>query len=136
MPRPQHDHWRTDLHPRVQVDRVLVGHADTAGRNGTADVFGLIGAVDAVERILVGRVKVHAPRAERIVRPAGDIGWQRPKAALLAGRGHPSGPFFHAADLEPCLGALKQYLDMLAQRVVDADTVLMALRFTELVLRQ
>ena len=43
-----HDHARADLHPVVEVDDVLVAHADAARRDRVADRPGLVGAVDAV----------------------------------------------------------------------------------------
>src|ERR1700744_3944099 len=48
--RSDHDHARTDLDATVQVDHVLVAHADAAGRDRAADRPGLVGAVDAVDR--------------------------------------------------------------------------------------
>src|SRR5437879_13729792 len=97
--RGQYDHDSADLHVIVEIDRVLIGHADTPGRDSLSDIFGLIGAVDAIERVFVAGIKINAARAHRIVRAAGDISWQRAKPSLLAGRRHPSGPFLEPADL-------------------------------------
>ena len=74
-PRSRAPTWREDdddcawLHPIHEIDDVLVGHADAAGRDGLADIFRLVGAVDAVQGVLVALVKVDRPRAERIFRP-------------------------------------------------------------------
>src|SRR6266446_2880771 len=47
--RREDDDDRALLHPVDEIDDILVGHADTAGRDGLADIFGLVGAVDAVQ---------------------------------------------------------------------------------------
>src|SRR5258708_9872203 len=66
--RREHDDGRTRLHPIEEIDDILVGHADAAGRYRLADIFRLVGAVDAVQGVLVARVKVERPRAEWIGR--------------------------------------------------------------------
>jgi hypothetical protein len=44
--------WREDdddrawLHPIHEIDDILVGHTDASGRDGLADIFWLVGAVD------------------------------------------------------------------------------------------
>src|SRR5215475_13353703 len=55
-------------HPRaiVDVDHVLVRHADAARRNGLPNRTRLIGAMNSIERAR----KIHGARAERIVRSA------------------------------------------------------------------
>ena len=60
---PQHDHLGADADAAVEVDHVLVGHAEAARRYGLADGLGLVRAVDAVER----GAEIHRARAERIV---------------------------------------------------------------------
>src|SRR5215475_6263508 len=59
-----HDHCRADLRAIVEVDHVVVLHADAARRRSRADLPRLGRAVDAIKR----RAKVKRPRAERIVR--------------------------------------------------------------------
>ncbi len=70
----QHDDGRTQLRPRGEVDDIFVGHTDAAGRNGLADVFRLIGAVNAVQRVLAAFVKVERTRAQRILRASSNAG--------------------------------------------------------------
>ena len=40
----------------VEIDRVLIGHPDATRRNGSTDIFGLIGAVDTVPCVLATRI--------------------------------------------------------------------------------
>jgi hypothetical protein len=54
----QHHHNRADLHPAVEIDRILIGYADAARGNRLSNVFGLVGAMDAVQRVLATRVEV------------------------------------------------------------------------------
>jgi hypothetical protein len=42
----------------VEVDDVLVGHANAARGDGSADIFRLVGAVDPVLRVLATRVQI------------------------------------------------------------------------------
>ena len=49
---------RAELYATVEVNHVLVGHANAARRDGSADIFWLIGAVDAVLRVLAARVQI------------------------------------------------------------------------------
>ena len=65
-----HDHLRVQRHAIVKVDRVDVAHADAARGHRAADLLGLVGAVDAVERVLVAVIEVERARAERVVRAA------------------------------------------------------------------
>src|SRR5882757_5612964 len=55
LPERQHHHRRAKLDPVVQVDDILIGHADAAGGDRRTDVFWLVGAVDAIERVFVAR---------------------------------------------------------------------------------
>src|SRR5262249_62071606 len=64
--RGEYDNRRSHLHPLVEVDHVLVGHADAAGRYGLTDILRLVGAMDAVERVLAPLVQVDRPRAPGI----------------------------------------------------------------------
>jgi len=45
-------------HATVEVNHVLIGHANAARRDGAADIFWLIGAVDAVLRVLAAGVQI------------------------------------------------------------------------------
>jgi hypothetical protein len=45
-----HDDRRADTYAGVEIDDILIHHADAAGRNGLADGMRLVGAVDAVKR--------------------------------------------------------------------------------------
>src|ERR1700746_28895 len=49
---------RADLYATVKVNHVLVGHANAARRDGSADVFWLIGAMDAVLRVVAAGVQI------------------------------------------------------------------------------
>src|SRR5450759_1533834 len=57
--RRQHHHHGAVLVALVEGDDVLVGHADVTRGNRLADIFRLVGAVDAVEGVLVTREQVH-----------------------------------------------------------------------------
>jgi len=48
----EHDDNCADLDPIVEVDDVLIGHADAARRDGSANIFGLVGAVNTVPCVL------------------------------------------------------------------------------------
>src|SRR5690606_15295223 len=54
-------------HVVVEVDDVLVDHADTAGRHGPADGPDIRIAVDAIDRVPVAFVNVERACAQRIV---------------------------------------------------------------------
>src|SRR5688572_8309799 len=64
------DDLRVHRHPVVQVDHVDVAHADAARRDGKADLLRLVGAVDAVESVLVALVEIERASPERIARAA------------------------------------------------------------------
>src|SRR5215216_2327927 len=104
QPRSRTPTWREDdddraqLHPIHEIDDVLVGHADASGRNGLADIFRPVGAVDAVQGVLVALVKVNRPRAERIFRTSGDALWVRAKPSLDLRRRNPVRPFSHTTN--------------------------------------
>src|SRR5436189_6352584 len=75
--RRQHHDPRTDRRALVEVDDILVDHADAARGNAPADGPRFIRAMDTVERILVALPEVHGTRTERIAWAAGP-----PEAAL------------------------------------------------------
>ena len=56
--RSQHHHSRAHLHSAVEIDHILIGHPDATRGNRTSDVFGLVSAVDAIQRVLPTSVKV------------------------------------------------------------------------------
>ena len=60
---PEHDDFRADWRAVVKIDDVLVRQADTAGRDVGANGPGFIGAVDAVQRVLVAGIKVQGAGA-------------------------------------------------------------------------
>src|SRR5262249_39125064 len=66
----EHDDLGADLGAVVEVGHVLVGESDTAGGHVGADGPWLVGAVDAVERILVAAPQVESARADWIFRTA------------------------------------------------------------------
>ena len=73
LSRREDDHDGTDLDAIIEVDRVLVGHADASGRDGLADIFRLVGAVDAVQGILATGIEIKGTRTHRIMRSAPHI---------------------------------------------------------------
>src|SRR6185437_11773869 len=98
MVRLQHHNDGADLYPVVKVDGVLVGHADAARRNRGADIFRLVGAVDAEQRILAVGIEVHRPRAHRVVGARRHIARHAQPLDLARGR-VPGRPLRHGADL-------------------------------------
>src|SRR5205807_9047142 len=66
--------------------------------DGLADIFRLIGAVDAVQGILVALVEIERPRPQRIGWTAGNARRVRAEPRLNLRRWDPIGPFSHAAD--------------------------------------
>src|SRR5215210_9208627 len=114
-----------DRRALVEVDHVLVQHADAAGRDVGADRPRLGRAVDAVDEVLAVAVEVVGARSERIVRPALPLLRQVRAARQHLGRRHPIGPHRLAADLgapEP-LEALAPDADAVAERgvVLEGD---------------
>src|SRR5579863_7003378 len=98
LTRREHDDRRTLFHPIVEIDDILVGHAYATGRNGLADIFRLVGAVYAVQGILVALVKVQRSRAERIFRAALYAMRVGTEPRLNFRRRDPIRPFRHSAD--------------------------------------
>ena len=96
--RRKHDDRRANLHTGEKVDDILIGHADAAGRDGMADVFRLVGAMDTVQRVLVALVKVDCPRTERISRTARNALGVRTEPGLDLRRGDPVRPFSYTAN--------------------------------------
>ncbi len=74
LPERQHHDRRAELDPVVQVDDILVGHADAAGRNRRADVFRLVGAVDAVQRVPVAGEEKRPRAPSDCAGPSDEIG--------------------------------------------------------------
>src|ERR1700692_3212232 len=96
--RRQHDDGRAWLHPIEEIDDVGIVHADAAGRNGLADIFGLVGAVDAVERVLVALVEIERPRTQRVRRASGNALGIGTEPRLNLRRRNPVRPFSGAAN--------------------------------------
>src|SRR5687767_7850663 len=69
-PSTHHDDTRAERNALVEVDGVLVDHADAAGRHARADRPRLRRPVDAVERVLVVLPQIQGARAERVARTA------------------------------------------------------------------
>src|SRR5262245_54846425 len=67
-----HNDFRADLHAVVEIDHVLVAHADAARGHRGADRPRLVGAMNAIER----RAEIERARAERIFRAASHVGRQ------------------------------------------------------------
>src|SRR5262249_14985403 len=88
-----HDHLGADLDLAVQVDDVLIAHADTAGRHRLPDGPGLVRAVNAIE----ARAEIHSARAERVFRPAFHVARQVGTALEHLRRRRPIRPLAHAA---------------------------------------
>ena len=98
MMRFEHHDDGADLDAVIEIDRVLVGHADAARRDRGADIFRLVGAVDAEQRVLAARVEIHRARAHRIVGARRHEGRNAETLDLALGR-MPGRPLGHAADL-------------------------------------
>ena len=90
----RHHDPRADLGSPVEIDHVLIRHADAAGRNRLPDRIRLIGAMDAVERA----GEIHGARAERIVRSPLHMARKVWPAPQHLGRRRPIGPFSLVAD--------------------------------------
>src|SRR5215207_2182166 len=93
------EHRRPDRHAVIEVNHVLVQHADAAGGGGLPDLPGLVGAVDAEEDIAAALVDVESARAERIIDPGRGVARQaRDKSHHVRG-GAPARPNALAADI-------------------------------------
>src|SRR5262249_22082756 len=93
--RSDHHHPGADLDPLIEIDHVLVAHADAAGRHRRSDRPGLVRAVDAIER----RAEIHGAGAERVLRPAFHVARQIGTALEHFGRRRPIRPFTLAGDV-------------------------------------
>ena len=96
--RRKHHDKRSDPHSIVEIDGVLVGHTDAARRDGMADIFRLIGAVNPVQRVRVAFIKVQRPCPHRIVRSWADVSWNIAKPTPDFLGWHPGWPFLHPPD--------------------------------------
>src|SRR5262249_31119054 len=96
--RSQHHHKRAHLHVAVKINDVLVGQSYAARGNGMSDPSRLIGAVDAIERVLAARVEIERTRTHWIAGAAFDIVRKRAESPLLILGRRPSWPFFLAPD--------------------------------------
>src|SRR5690606_10567359 len=65
-----HDHRRAKLDALIQVDDMLVDHAEAAIRSGAADGPWLVGAVNADIGVDIALVEIEGAGAERILRAA------------------------------------------------------------------
>ena len=73
------------LHPIHEIDDVLVGHADAAGRDGLP-IYPAVGAVDAVQGVLVAPGKVDRAVRRADFRATGDaLGVRAERADLRLG---------------------------------------------------
>ncbi len=91
------------MDPAVEVDHVHVAHADAAGGHVAADLGGLVGPVNADERVFVALEEIERAGAERIVpaaleRPVLLIDLELRPALHDRGCRHPGRPFLHRAD--------------------------------------
>src|SRR5215216_6041270 len=68
--RRKHHDLGADLDALVEIDHVLIDHADAAGGDAPADGPRLDGAVDAEQGVLVALPQVHGARSQRIARSA------------------------------------------------------------------
>src|SRR5262249_60854498 len=84
-----------DLDPLVEVNDILVAHADAAGRYRLTDRPWLVRTVDAVE----ARTEIHCARAEGIFGAAFHVTGQVGPALEHFGRRRPIRPFALAAGM-------------------------------------
>src|SRR3954451_22862081 len=87
--RLHHDDLGADIDAAVEIDDVLVAHADAARGDVGADGPGFVGAVDTVKR----RAEIHRARAERIFRAAFHVPGQVGTACDHFRRRGPGRPF-------------------------------------------
>src|SRR6185312_3670423 len=89
-----HNDRGSDAHAAIEIDHVLIRHAEAAGRYCLSDRLRLVGAVNAVE----GRTEIERTRPERVLDTAGHVAGQvGPASAHLRGR-RPARPFALGAD--------------------------------------
>ena len=89
-----HGHRRADRRQRRQVQHMLVHHAEAARRCRLPDGLGVVGAVDAVERV----AEIERLRAERVLQAAGHLVGQARVTGDHLFRRVPVGPGLLAAD--------------------------------------
>src|SRR5712692_6870852 len=87
-PSAQHYDLGADLDASVEIDHVVIRHAETSRRRRGADRLRLVRAVDAVER----GAEIHGARAERIFVSAFHVARQIGPADQHLGRRRPVGP--------------------------------------------
>src|SRR6516164_7434386 len=85
----QHDHFGANIDSAVEIDDVLIDQSDAAARYATADGRGLIGAVNAIDRV----AKIYCASAERIAETAGHEARQVRLPDHHLGRRSPIRPF-------------------------------------------
>src|SRR5258707_328519 len=105
--RGQHHDFGADRRALIEVDDILIDHADTPGRDTLADRPGFDGAVNAKERILVALPQVKCAGAEWVARtamhaqPALQLAHHSPDLGLALDhlfRWIPVGPFLLVVD--------------------------------------
>src|SRR6478736_5295854 len=96
MLRLEHHDNGADLDAAIEVDGILVGQADAARRDRGADIFRLVGAVNAEQRVLAAGVEIHRAGAHRIVRTRCHESWNAETRDFARGR-MPSRPLGLAA---------------------------------------
>src|SRR3954451_20264568 len=119
-----HDDPRSDARTAVEVDPIVVGHPDAAGRDRLADRLRLVRAMDAVKRA----GQIHGAGAEWVVDAARHVARQVGAAAQHLGRRAPIRPLplhadrAHARPREPWAPDADRVLNSLApaERVVEA----------------
>src|SRR5579871_3176832 len=88
-PSVQHHHGGADGDTIIEIDHVLIGHAEAAGGDGLSDRLRLVGAVDTIER----RAEIERPRPERVLDTATHVSRQIGPARDHLPRRRPVGPF-------------------------------------------
>src|SRR5262245_62411058 len=88
----------------MEIDDLLVEHADAARGHRLADGLRRIGSMNAIERVLVALIEIERPRPERILWPAGHHVGQPPAILAQLPNDHllrrmPLRPGPHEADL-------------------------------------
>src|SRR3954453_1275967 len=98
LTRREDDNGSALPHPIKKIDDILVGHTDATGLYGLADIFRLVGAVDAVQGVLVALVKIERPGPQRISRTSVNTCGVRAEPRLNFRRRDPIRPLSHLAD--------------------------------------
>ena len=66
----EHDDFGAGRRALVEVDHIFVAHTDAAGGHVMTDTLGLIGTVNAIERVDLALPKIERAGAQRIIGPA------------------------------------------------------------------